>query len=255
MKTPKNTTTIQSSSETEQSQRAGSFERSSNFFRPNPTMEKLAAEVAEQFSATCHKLRELKPKIDKIQKYFQQNVRGSVQLAGCGSFSEFCVKCLHRSQQAVYQMLSSDGEKRKKKKPDFKLPTTEPKPVLASVEVEQLRAACFAASRYFEADDKGDKEEAKTAKAEFLAITNAASFKPLISGDVPNHLSITLDLLSEICKLNVKTTLPMPLMRIVGATRKRLGLDDESFGILTNKAALSSASIKQPALSAMAGQS
>ena len=232
-----------------------SLKRASKNFRPNLDMEKLAADVAKQFSAACLKLKELRPKIEKIQSYFQQNVRGSVTVAGCGSFRQFCKDRLHRTEQAVYQMLSSDGEKSKKKESNFKLPTKKPKPVLVTVEIEQLRAACFAASRYFEADDKGDKEEAKTAKAEFLAITNAASFKPLISGDVPNHLSITLDLLSEICKLNVKTTLPMPLMRIVGATRKRLGLDDESFGILTNKAALSSASIKQPAFSAMAGQS
>lgn len=230
-----------------------SFKQASKKFRPNLRMEKLAADVAKEFSAVCLKLRELKPKIEKIQSYFQHHVRGSVTLAGCGSFRQFCKDRLRRSEQAVYQMLSSDSKKGKEEK-NPKPPTTHPKPVLASDDIERLRAACFAASRYLEADDKGNKEEAKMAKAEFLAITNAESFKPVISGDVPNYRSILFDLLAEICKLNKELPLPIPLMRVVDATRKRLGVDDESFGILPAHKPLPSGATELPASRAMAAQ-
>jgi hypothetical protein len=252
MKMRKNSVAKEAANKTKQDQCPESFKRGSKNFRPNLAMEKLAADVTKEFSAACLKLKELRPRIKKIQRYFQKNVRGSVTLAGCGSFREFCKDRLHRSEQAVYRMLSSDGKKQKEKKKHPKPPTT--KPVLASQDIERLRAACSAASRYFEADDNGNKEKAKIAKAEFLAITNAESFKPFISGDVPIYSSILFDLLGEICRVNKQFPLPIPLMRVVDATRKRLGVDDESFGILPAQKPLPSAATELPASRAMAAQ-
>jgi hypothetical protein len=200
-------------------------------FRPNCEMEKIAEEVAAEFGTVCAKLSELRPKVEKIQLYFRESVRGSVTLAGCRSFREFCEKRLRRCEQTVYKMLASDPKRREPGKTTPKTPPVRPKPV-ASEDFERLRRACFAASGYFEADDRDNKEEAKAAKAEFFAITNSESFRPFISGDVPIYRSILFDLLEEICKLNKKLPLPVPLMRMVNAIRKRLGVDDESFGIL-----------------------
>lgn len=68
-------------------------------------IEQLAREVAKDFRTSCSKLRSLKPKIERIQGYFADHVRGSVTVLGCGSFKEYCEKKLGRTKQAVYSML------------------------------------------------------------------------------------------------------------------------------------------------------
>jgi len=197
---------------------------------PNSEIEKLAEEVAAHFETVCAKLSELRPKVEKIKSYFRESIRGSVTLAGCRSFREFCEKRLHRCEQTVYKMLASDTKKREPGKTTPKAPPARSKPV-ASEDFERLRCACAAASRHFDAEDTGDKAKAEQAKAEFRAITKAPSIKPLIIGDVPNYRSILLDLLTTVCKVNEELPLPRPLTRSVAAVRKRLGLNAENFGI------------------------
>jgi hypothetical protein len=198
-------------------------------------METLAEEVATGFSTVCVKLRELKPKIEQIRSHFQENKRGSVTLSGCRSFREFCENRLHRTEQAVYRLLSSDSKKSQRKTRVPKVPTAHQKPTFADEDIERLRSACFAAARYFDAEDSGEKMEAAKAKAEFLAIKNAGFMKPLISRTVPNYRSMLMGLLTEICKQDEKLLLPTPLMRSVAAMRKQLGVDEESFGILAKQ--------------------
>ncbi len=178
-------------------------------------MERLAEEVTTQFSTVCVKLRELKPKIQQIQSYFQRNVRGSVTLSGCRSFREFCEKRLHRSEQAVYRLLSSDTKKSQKKTRVPKSPAVRQKPVMARDEIQRLRCACFAAVRYFEAEAKGNDAEAKKSKAEFFTFFKMGSVKPVIFGD--------------------------PLTCRPDAMRKRSGVDEASFGLLPKQDPLSSA--------------
>jgi hypothetical protein len=139
-------------------------------------MEKLAADVTTEFLGACGNLRELKPKIDQIRSYYQENVRGSVTLAGCRYFHDFCKMHLHRTPQAVYKMLSSDSDKQQEKKNVPKSPTTHRKPVISKADTERLRAACLAAARHFDAEDTGNTPEASKAKAEFFTIFHTLRF-------------------------------------------------------------------------------
>jgi hypothetical protein len=140
-------------------------------------MERLAADVTTEFLAACVKLRELKPKIEQIRLFFQKNVRGSVTLAGCGSFRDFCKMHLHRTEQAVYKMLSSDSKRQQEKKKNVpKSPTTHREPVISKADTQRLRAACLAAARHFDAEDTGNKPEASKAKEEFFAIVHTLRF-------------------------------------------------------------------------------
>jgi hypothetical protein len=192
-----------------------SIQQDSKTVRLTRKMEKLAEEVTTKFSTGCVKLRELKPKVEKIRSYFQENVRGSVTLSGCRSFREFCEKRLRRREQSVYRMLSSDTKKRQEKIRVPKSPAVRQKPVMARDEIRRLRCACFAAVQYFEAEAKGNNAEAKKSKEEFFAIIKMGSIKPLIFGD--------------------------PLTFRPDAMRKRSGIDEASFGILPKQDPLSSA--------------
>ncbi len=201
-------------------------------------MEKLAAEVAAKFATVCVKLRQLKPEIEKIRSYFQESIRSSVTLAGCRSFREFCENRLYRSQQAVYKMLSSATKEHTEKKKVVKATTAHQKPGIAREDIEQLRSACFAAARHFDAEANGNQAAAEKAKEEFLAISKA---KPWIFGDVPNYRLMLLELLAEIGKQNEELPMPTPLMCMAAAMRKRLGIDEQSFGIPPEQEALPSA--------------
>jgi len=79
-------------------------------------MEKLAVQTALEFRACSRELRALRPKIQHIKDYFASSVRGSVTLAGCSSFKEYCERKLGRTRQAVYAMLGAYPQKQKEKK-------------------------------------------------------------------------------------------------------------------------------------------
>ncbi len=165
-----------------------SIQRDSQNVSLTRKMERLAEEVTTQFSTVCVKLKELRPKIEQIRSYFQENIRGSVTLSGCRSFREFCERRLHRREQTVYRLLSSDTNKKTQKKTRVpKVPTAHHKPTFSHKDFERLRSACFAAVRFFDAEDSGEKMKAAKAKAEFFAIVRTGTIKPLLFGILAKH--------------------------------------------------------------------
>jgi len=197
--------------------------------------EELASFVEKEFNGCCQKLRDLKPQIEAVREAFK-TLTGSKTIADCRSFPEFCEKKLNRTKQAVYAMLGDYSEKSKKAgQSSDKKKTTQQQAAghqtlaLADEDVERMRTGCNAAVRHFEAEANGDREEAEEAKQEFLAISKAESLKSVIFGDQPNYKMIVIDLLSDIEKVGDK--LPVMLTRKCQAIRKRLGLDDASFGL------------------------
>ena len=68
-------------------------------------MEVYATKLVETWDGHLSKLKELASQVETVEKYFQNNVRGSVQLMGCSSFKDFCLKHLRRHPTTVYEML------------------------------------------------------------------------------------------------------------------------------------------------------
>lgn len=87
----------------------------------NREIEAMAAEAAK-----CTKLKELRPKIERIHDYYTDHMRGSVTVAGCRSFREFCTKKLDRTTQAVYAMLGDYRKRKSKPKKTPSLPAAPP---------------------------------------------------------------------------------------------------------------------------------
>lgn len=196
--------------------------------------EELAVFVEAEFNGHCQKLRDLKPQVEAVREAFK-TLTGSKTIAGCRSFPEYCETKLHRTKQAVYSMLGdyskkpkNDGQpKGKKIMPEQT--ATHHTLALADEDVERLRTGCNAAVRHFEAESRGDETEAEKAKQEFLAISKAEPLKSTIFGDQTNYKMLLIDLLSEVEKVGEK--LPVSLTRKCQGIRKRLGIDDASFGL------------------------
>jgi hypothetical protein len=196
--------------------------------------EELAVLVEAEFNGHCQKLRDLKPHVEAVREAFK-TLTGSKTIAGCRSFPEFCEKKLHRTKQAVYSMLGdyskkpkNDGQSKGKKNMPERTATHHTL-ALADEDVECMRTGCNAAVRHFGAESRGDETEAEKAKQEFLAISKAESLKSTIFGDQPNYKMLLIDLLSEVEKVGEK--LPVSLTRKCQGIRKRLGIDDASFGL------------------------
>lgn len=159
-------------------------------------METLAATVAQQFRASSRKLRALRPQVQQIQDYFASSVRGSVKLAGCSSFGEFCEKKLGRTRQAVYALLGDYPQKQKEKK------KRQPKRCLVydggltQEDVTRMQTGLNAVYRFEQAKEKGDDEEARSAWEEYTRIAAAEPVRSQIEGDRPNARIILVDLLS-----------------------------------------------------------
>jgi hypothetical protein len=175
-----------------------------NFFDPrvvddeHAAMEKVASEVANDFRACCRKLKELAPKVKIIQDYFATSVRGSVTLAGCGSFKEFCQKKLGRTKQAVYAMLGEypQRQKERKRKQPKKVPV--PPLELSEAAVIRMRDGLNAVYRARSAEKKGRKQDAEAAWNEYDCIAEAEPIRSKIQGDHPNLEMIVAELLTVI---------------------------------------------------------
>ncbi|HWY03011.1 MAG TPA: hypothetical protein VNX60_05035 [Candidatus Acidoferrum sp.] len=167
-------------------------------------METLAKEVAHEFHNHCRKLRQLKPKIQLIQNYYSTAVRGSVTLAGCSSFKEYCEKKLGRTKQAVYSMLGDYPQKKeqKKKKKVLAKPITHDLN-LAGEDQMRLVTAANAVIRARDAEARGDKAEAASAWAEHEKITKAEPLKSRLAGDQPNYKVMLIDLLDATERLDL----------------------------------------------------
>lgn len=191
--------------------------------------EKRAQQLVDEFAPLCVKLKALQPQIEKVQADFKK-LKGSQMILGCGSFKHFCEKKLDRTEQAVYAMLGDYSNKQKaKKNRGTHKPTTHENLHLVSEDVERMRTGVNAAVRHFEAKAAGDKTKAEEAENEFLEIAKAESLKSAISGDLPNYKQLLVQLLGMIEKVGEKV--PMSLITHVRAIRKRIGIDDVSFGL------------------------
>jgi hypothetical protein len=70
--------------------------------------EKLALQVLEELDqAICVKLRQLKPRLEKLRAYFKE-LRGTEQIAGCKTWKEFCRNKLNRTGRAVRKLLAAE---------------------------------------------------------------------------------------------------------------------------------------------------
>jgi len=193
--------------------------------------EKRAQQLVDEFVPLCGKLKDLKPLIVEVQADFKK-LKGSQTILGCRHFKEFCSKKLSRSEQAVYAMLGDYyGKQKAKKQRGAQKPASHQKTVLADEDVEWMRTGCNAAARHFEAEATGDKTKAEEAKKEFLEIAKVESLKSAISGDLPNYKLLLVQLLGMIEEVGEKV--PMSLITHIRAIRKRIGIDDISFGLET----------------------
>ena len=162
-------------------------------------MEKLAEQVATQFRSYDRSLRKLRPEIELIHNYFATSVRGSVTLAGCGAFGEYCTKKLGRTRQAVYSMLGEYPTKAKEKKQRVPRGEREREDYVPKEAVVRMRMAI---DRVNEARQAKTKDEADAAWRKFDEIATA---KPLvgamdemeskIAGDEPDYCRLLRDLL------------------------------------------------------------
>jgi hypothetical protein len=198
--------------------------------------EKLACNLEKQFAPICAKLKSLKPEVEKMHAMFTELCKGSVTIAGCRSFGEFCEKKLGRKRQTVYEMLGEYKKKHKTHNDDAEeeqrkptRPETHKELILPLEDQERLRTGANAARRFFEAQDAGDQIKADDARKEFLAIAEAKPLASHIEGDQPNCRLLLIDLVSDVARVAEK--LPVSLARKCEAIRKRLGIDDKSFGL------------------------
>jgi hypothetical protein len=192
--------------------------------------EKRAQKLVDEFAPLTQKLTALKPQIVEIQADFKK-IKGSQTILGCRYFKEFCEKKLNRKEQTVYEMLGDyrKGKKDGDQKSKPHKPETHENLNLANEDVERMRTGLNAAVRHFEAEEASDETKAEEAKQEFLGIAKAESLKSTISGDLPNYKLLLVQLLGMIEKVGEKV--PMTLITHVRAIRKRIGLDDASFGL------------------------
>jgi hypothetical protein len=179
--------------------------------------EKLALSLQKSFAPLCIKLTSLKPQVEKMRDLFAELVKGSVTIAGCKSFGEFCEKKLGRKRQTVYEML---GDYKKKQRHAHKKKKG-PQLVLQGEDQERLITAANAAQRHFDALDANDADTAQKAKREFQSITSAKALAARIDGDQPNYLALLVEVLDDI---NTLSGVPEVLTRKFNAIRKRLGL-------------------------------
>jgi hypothetical protein len=215
--------------------------------REHRDMEALAGKVAQEFRITCRKLRPLLPKVKRIQDYFAAKVRGSVTLAGCQTFKDFCEKKLGRSPQAVYSMLGDYPARQKAKKQKVPKPGRVYDDGLTQEDVNRLRTAANAVNRAKEAETQGRKAEAEIAWTEYARITEAEPLKSVLAGDIPNYKLMLVDLLfaveqllSTLLKIADGVSDPAILAQIRScagkgttmchAYRRRLGVTDAAMG-------------------------
>jgi len=137
---------------------------------------------------------------------------------------------LDRTEQAVYAMLGDYSKKQKAKKNRGTHNSTGHQE-FADEDVQRMQTGCNAAVRHFEAADAGDEAKAEEAKREFLEIAKAESLKSVIFGDKPSYKLLLVQLLGMIEQVGDKV--PMMLITHSRAIRKRIGIDDVSFGLET----------------------
>jgi hypothetical protein len=196
--------------------------------------EDRAQKLVNEFAPLCVKLKDLKPLIVELQADFKK-LKGSQTIFGCRSFKEFCDQKLERTEQAVYAMLGDYSKKQKSKKDGDgskpQKPTLQQSLNLSDEDLERMRTGLNAVARARAAEAVGDKAKSDEAWQEYETISQAESLKSTIAGDLPNYKLLLVQLLGMIEKVGEKV--PMSLITHVRAIRKRIGVDDISFGLET----------------------
>ncbi len=154
----------------------------------------------------------------------------------CHVFFNRSIRTMQRRK--AYKAMLTSGEtvvspkptnKGGQKKKGSQLQSTSGQASLSPEDEDCLRTGVSAARRYFEAQEAGKSDEAEEAKQEFLVISKMDSVNSQISGDRPNYKFLLIDLLSQVEKVGDR--LPVALTRMCHEIRKRLGIDDASFGL------------------------
>jgi hypothetical protein len=197
--------------------------------------EDRAQKLVNELALLCVKLKALKPQIVEVQADFKK-LKGSQTIFGCRSFKEFCEQKLGRTEQAVYAMPGDYSKKQKSKKDGDgstpQKPTLHQSLNLSDEDLERMRTGLNAVARARASEAVGDKAKSDEAWQEYEAISQAESLKSTISGDLPNYKLLLVQLLGMIEKVGEKV--PMSLITHVRAIRKRIGIDDASFGLQPN---------------------
>lgn len=167
-------------------------------------METLAEQVAMEFRSYDRSLRKLHPQIELIHNYFATSVRGSVTLAGCVSFSEYCTKKLGRTRQAVYSMLGEYPTKAKERKQQ--VPKGERDDEIPREAVIRMRTALDKVQQARYAKTEAEKAAAWKEYDEIAAAQPLPSameiFKLKIAGDRPDYQRLLRDVLLAALQLH-----------------------------------------------------
>jgi len=205
--------------------------------------EQLACKLEREFAPICTKLKSLKPEVEKMQAMFKELCKGSVTIAGCHNFGEFCEKKLGRKRQTVYEMLGDYKKNRNKnenacesegedneiaselrgKRDQLKQELAE-----AKANVERLLPVGQAAGKFVEALKSGDETKKEEAIKELQFTIEASPKTGLNANDQPNTELMLRNLLAEIQRVGDRIYAVAPtLVNLANAQIKRLSLHGE----------------------------
>lgn len=202
--------------------------------------ERLAAKLEQEFAPVCVKLKSLKPDVEMMQAMFKALCKGSLTIAGCRNFGEFCEKRLGRKRQTVYEMLGSYKAKQKKSgNPGNGGRETQGNPPALSGNREQMKQALAetkakverllpvgqAAAKFVEALKSGDEDKKEEAIKELQFTIDAPPQSGLNPNDQPNTALMLTELLAEIERVGDRIYAVAPtLVKLANAQIKRLSL-------------------------------
>lgn len=202
--------------------------------------ERLATKLEQEFAPVCVKLKSLKPEVEMMQSMFKALCKGSVTIAGCRNFGEFCEKKLGRKRQTVYEMLGSykakqkksgnpgNGEREAQGNPPARSGNRDQlKQVLAETKakVERLLPVGQAAAKFVEALKSGDEDKKEEAIKELRFTIDAAPQTGLNANDEPNTALMLHELLEEVERVGDRIYAVAPtLVKLANAQIKRLSL-------------------------------
>ena len=201
--------------------------------------EGLATKLEQEFAPVCVKLKSLKPEVEMMQAMFKVLCKGSVTIAGCRNFGEFCEKKLGRQRQTVYEMLGSykakqkmsgnpaNGERQTQGKAPARSGNRDQLKVLAETKakVERLLPIGQAAAKFVEALKSGDEDKKEEAIKELQFTIDAPPQSGLNANDQPNTAPMLHELLAEIERVGDRIFAVAPtLVKLANAQIKRLSL-------------------------------
>lgn len=228
--------------------------------------EKLAIKLEHEFAPICTKLKSLKPEVEKMQAMFKELCKGSVTIAGCRNFGEFCEKKLCRKRQTVYEMLGdykknrekngspSDGEGETQqrtaahpaKRDQMKQELAE-----AKANVERLLPVGQAAGKFVEALESGDEAKKEEAIKELQFTIDAAPQTGLNANDQPNTALMLHELLAEVQRVGDRIYAVAPtLVKLANAQIKRLSLHGKIGFVPGGAAVAATGAVQKPEMQA-----